>query len=427
MTVDNLAHLYQRVRGATSALAAPLSAEDQMVQSMALTSPTKWHLAHTTWFFETFVLLPHVPGYRPVFADADKLFNSYYETLGAPPDRRLRGSLSRPSAAEITDYRRRVDEQVVAALATRAQELSELIILGVNHEEQHQELILTDIKHAFSTNPLSPAYQDARQLTGGDDSPPALSFIDFEGGTFSVGHSGESFAFDNERPAHQVLLSPFRLAQRLTTCGEYLAFMEDGGYRRPELWLSDGWQAARTAGWQAPLYWDVASGLKPGERPRHLTLRGLEPVALAQPVTHVSYYEADAFARWAGGRLPREAEWERAAASIDVSRQIADAANLLESGNLHPMPMKPDNSAPRRLAQMFGDVWEWTASPYVEYPGYRRPRGALGEYNAKFMCNQLVLRGGSCVTPRRHLRSSYRNFFPPDARWQFSGIRLARD
>jgi ergothioneine biosynthesis protein EgtB len=413
-----LVRLFSRVRAATVGLAAPLSPEDQLVQSMSACSPTKWHLAHTTWFFDTFVLGPHAPGHRSPLPAADRLFNSYYESVAPPPDRTLRGTLSRPTLAEVHDYRARVDEAVVRLLSAGASpEVAALLELGINHEEQHQELILTDIKHAFGIHPLRPAY---RLSPSPSASPPpsASPWHTYPGGVATIGRApaASGFSFDNERPRHQVVLQPFALSRRLVTCGEYLAFMQDGGYRRPELWLSDGWQLLRSQGWQAPLYWE----LEPDGGYRHLTLWGPRGVALDEPVVHVSYYEADAYARWAGARLPREAEWEVAAAGVPL------AGNLLESDLLHPAPAASAGDGAHPL-QLHGDAWEWTASPYVEYPGYRRPPGALGEYNGKFMCNQLVLRGGSCVTPRRHLRPTYRNFFPPDARWQFSGIRLGRD
>jgi ergothioneine biosynthesis protein EgtB len=425
--LQDLARLYSRVRAATEALAAPLSAEDQMVQSMALTSPTKWHLAHTSWYFETFVLVPHQPGYRPVFSQADRLWNSYYETIAPPPERTLRSTLSRPSLAEVLDYRHQVDAAVRRLCEGELSPAAvDLLVLGVNHEEQHQELILTDIKHAFALQPLRPAYQpvDVRRspVTAAIGHAPAQRWHSYAGGVVAIGHEGPGFSFDNECPRHRVLLEPFRLAHRAVTCGEYQAFIEDGGYRRPELWLSDGWAAARADGWSAPLYWEENQETESGFR--HLTRAGMREVVEDEPVCHVSYFEADAYARWAGARLPREAEWEHAAAGGHGK------ANLLELGILHPMAAPGGDDGDDDGAhpvQMLGDVWEWTQSPYVAYPGYRQAEGALGEYNGKFMSGQLVLRGGSCVTPQRHLRASYRNFFPPDARWQFTGIRLAQD
>jgi ergothioneine biosynthesis protein EgtB len=424
--LQDLARLHGRVRAATEALAAPLSAEDQMVQSMPLASPTKWHLAHTSWYFETFVLAPYLPEHRPVFAGgmSDRLWNSYYQTIAPPPERTLRSTLSRPSLAEVLDYRHQVDAAVRRLCEQPlSREAVDLLVLGVNHEEQHQELILTDIKHAFSLQPLRPGYlpaPDARrpQLPEMLGTAPRQRWHSYAGGVISIGHEGGGFSFDNECPRHRVLLEPFALAHRAVTCGEYLEFIDDGGYRRPELWLSDGWAAARAGGWQAPLYWEHDEGTGSGFR--HLTLAGMRDVAEDEPVCHVSYFEADAFARWAGARLPREEEWEHAAAQAEHPK-----ANLLEQGALHPMAAPAGDGA--HPVQMLGDVWEWTQSAYLGYPGYRQAEGALGEYNGKFMSGQLVLRGGSCVTPRRHLRVSYRNFFPPDARWQFTGIRLARD
>jgi ergothioneine biosynthesis protein EgtB len=395
------------VRGTTTALAEPLTPEDQMVQSMPEASPTKWHLAHTTWFFETFVLAPFRPGYQPFDPAFAELFNSYYEAVGPRVARTERGMLSRPSLAEVHAYRRQVDEALLAALD--AEQLPDpalaLVTLGLAHEQQHQELLLTDIKHALSRSPLRPAYRAAAELPA---SPPPrpLTFLPFADGLVSIGHEGPAFSFDNEGPRHPFYLQSFALASRLVTCGEYMAFMDDGGYRRPELWLSDGWDTARTQWWNAPLYWER----RQGSWVFH-TLTGTRLVDPAEPVCHVSHYEADAYARWASARLPTEAEWERAAAPRPVD------GNFLETGRLHPTSG----------GGLFGDVWQWTGSPYVPYPGYRPPAGALGEYNGKFMSNQMVLRGGSCLSPRSHLRATYRNFFPPAARWQMSGIRLARD
>jgi ergothioneine biosynthesis protein EgtB len=407
------ARAYCDVRALTERLAAPLSAEDCLVQSMPDASPVKWHLAHTTWFFETFVLAPHLNGYRPFHPAFGYLFNSYYNAVGDRHPRPRRGLLTRPALDEVYRYRAAVDERVAELLAVAAgDKLADLVTLGLNHEQQHQELILTDVKHALSCNPLRPAFR-------GDGPPPVtapdvlrLRWLGFDGGEAEIGHPGGGFHFDNEGPRHRVLLRPFRLASRLVTNHEYLAFIADGGYRRPELWLSDGWGACQERGWEAPLYWASEGGAW-----HHFTLDGMTPVRPADPVCHVSFYEADAFARWAGSRLPTEHEWESVAATVPVN------GNLLETDRLRPAPAGGGDGP----AQLFGDVWEWTASPYVAYPGYRTPAGALGEYNGKFMCNQLVLRGGSCATPRGHVRASYRNFFPPDARWQFTGLRLARD
>jgi ergothioneine biosynthesis protein EgtB len=408
-----LAEGYSNVRRTTERLCAPLTADDQMVQSTPEASPVKWHQAHTTWFFETFILAPHLPGYRPFDPAFRFLFNSYYKQVGTHPLRTIRATFSRPSLEQVQAYRRHVDEKMAQWLATggtEAPELAALVELGCNHEQQHQELIVTDLKHAFWTNPLSPAYLN-RPIQETPAEVPPLRWLDFEGGLHEIGHDGQLFAFDNEGPRHKTYLEPFRLASRLTTNGEYLEFMNDGGYRRPELWLSDGWDAVQANHWEAPLYWQPQDGDWIA-----YTLGGLRQVRPEEPVCHVSYYEADAFARWAGARLPGEAEWEVAAGGLKV------AGNLLEDQRFHPSPASGSG-----LAQMYGDVWEWTQSPYTGYPGFRPAEGALGEYNGKFMCNQLVLRGGSCATPRSHIRATYRNFFPPASRWQFIGIRIANE
>jgi ergothioneine biosynthesis protein EgtB len=404
---------YREVRCLSERLAEPLSPEDCVVQSMPDASPVKWHLAHTTWFFETFLLAPNLHNYQLFDPAYNYLFNSYYNAIGERHPRPQRGVLTRPSLEEVLRYRAYVDEQIVALLESGANApIGDLITLGLNHEQQHQELILTDIKHALSCNPLRPAYRSGVAKQQPATEIPRLHWLDFGGGVRSIGHASQSFAFDNESPRHQVLLQPFRLASRPVTNFEYRTFMADGGYRRPELWLSDGWAACRERAWEAPLYWIADDGFW-----HHFTLDGMKPVDPAAAVCHLSYYEADAFARWAGARLPTEAEWEIAAADVPVE------GNLLDCNRLHPVAASGDGA----LTQLFGDVWEWTASPYVAYPGYRPAAGALGEYNGKFMCNQFVLRGGSCATPRDHVRATYRNFFPPDARWQFSGLRLARD
>jgi ergothioneine biosynthesis protein EgtB len=397
----------------TERLAAPLSAEDCLVQSMPDASPVKWHLAHTTWFFETFVLSHFLPGYRPFHPDFGYLFNSYYNAVGERHPRSQRGLLTRPPLEEVLNYRTYVDGRVADLLAAgRGEEFVDLLTLGLNHEQQHQELIVTDVKHALSCNPLRPAYRDGAPAAEGNHDITPPRWVDHSSGTVSVGHAGPGFSFDNEGPRHRVLLSPFGLASRPVTNHDYQTFIADSGYRRPELWLSDGWAVCQERRWSAPLYW-----FPYGECWHHFTLEGARPVDPAAPVCHLSFYEADAFARWAGARLPTEFEWESATAELPV------AGNFLDSGRLGPAP------APGRdgLVQLFGDVWEWTASPYIAYPGYRPAPGALGEYNGKFMCNQFVLRGGSCATPQSHVRATYRNFFPPDARWQFSGLRLARD
>ena len=400
-----------RVRSRSLALCAPLTPEDMMVQSCAEASPAKWHLAHTTWFFETFVLREFVPGYRPFHSDFVWLFNSYYNAVSVQPEKRLRSSFSRPTAEEIIAYRHHVD----AALEDFAsgeipEEARTRIVLGLNHEQQHQELLLTDMKHGFWSNPLHPVY--APGSIAARTKEPALRWVDFAGGLTEIGYAGSSFSFDNESPRHTVFLQPFRLASRQVTCGEYLRFMEDGSYKRSELWLSEGWTTVESERWEAPLYWQRGA-----DGWQVFTLRGLVPLEdlLATPVCHISYFEAEAFARWAGKRLPTEAEWETAASSAKI------AGNLLENEVFHPQAA--ENAS--QMDQLFGDVWEWTASAYLPYPGFHPLPGALGEYNGKFMCNQMVLRGGSVATPASHIRASYRNFFPPATRWQFSGVRLA--
>jgi ergothioneine biosynthesis protein EgtB len=398
------------VRAATVGLCAGLDPEDMVVQSMPDASPVKWHLAHTTWFLETFLLAPRVRGFRPRDDRWALLFNSYYVGAGPRHPRSERGMLTRPAVKEVLDWRRAVDEQVQSFLASpRGQEPDAQAVgeLGLQHEQQHQELLLTDLQHALSRNPLEVAYRPSRPPTAVDVAP--LGWIAHPGGRVRIGHTGGGFAFDNEGPAHDVLLGPFALASRAVTAGEYIAFIEDRGYERPELWLWEGFHAARAAGWVAPLYWEAGEGGW-----TRFTLHGRQPVDPGAPVAHVSYYEADAFARWAGARLPTEAEWETAAGSGPVDGQF------VEDGWLVP---RPTGSA----ASLFGGAWTWTASPYVAYPGYRPPAGALGEYNGKFMVNQWVLRGGSCLSPRSHLRASYRNFWHPPDRFQMTGIRLARD
>ena len=408
---------YLEVRRATEALIEGLSAEDCAVQSMPFASPIKWHLAHTSWFFETFILEPAASDFRPFDPAFRVLFNSYYNSVGEQYSRPERGLLTRPALDRVLAYRRHVDGRMRACLADDAPararvDLDALLEIGLQHEQQHQELILTDLKHLLSRNPLHPAYRERRA----DDRTSAepLAWCRYPEGPRAIGHDGPGFAFDNERPRHTQHVRSFELASRAVTNREYLEFIDAGGYRKPELWLADGWDAARRARWEAPEYWILAEGGF-----RTFTLGGLGELALDEPVCHVSYYEADAFARAAGARLPTEAEWEVAARGATLD------GTFVESGDFHPRPAPArDGAAP---VQMLGDVWEWTSSAYGPYPGYRAPAGALGEYNGKFMCNQLVLRGGSCATPRSHIRPTYRNFFYPDVRWQFSGIRLARD
>lgn len=424
---ETLTQRYQQVRQQTQALAAPLSAEDCQLQSMPDCSPVKWHLAHTTWFFETFVLSRFDTTWQPFHPQYRMLFNSYYNAVGARHPRPQRGLLSRPPLTDIWRYREAIDAamlELIERLGGLDPTFDELLVLGLNHEQQHQELILTDIKHALSMNPMRPAYADGSPPAS--DEAVALNWLDYAGGRVWMGHDAEDFAFDNEGPTHEVLLQPFSLANRLVTQGEYLAFMRDGGYQRPDLWLSLGWDHIGAQHWQAPLYWE-----RDGDTWQVYTLQGMQPIDPHAPVTHLSYFEADAYARWAGARLPREAEWEHAARQLlavpgEAQKQVANA-NLLERGNLRPTPAQALGGASTKLLQLFGDVWEWTCSPYEAYPGFTPAPGAVGEYNGKFMCNQYVLRGGSCATPASHIRATYRNFFPPEARWQFSGIRLARD
>jgi ergothioneine biosynthesis protein EgtB len=399
---------YDRVRALTEQLAAPLSPEDQVVQSMPDVSPTKWHRAHTTWFFENFVLVPNAPGYRVFHPEYCYLFNSYYEAVGSRHPRDCRGLLSRPGSTEIAEYRAHVDRGMRELLGRGvAPDLAALIELGLHHEQQHQELLLMDIKHVLSVNPLEPVYQPSSRPPG---RARALGWVEHDGGLVDVGHAGDGFAFDNESPRHTVLLQLFALADRPVTCSEWQAFIADDGYQRSELWLSDAWALVQAEEWEAPLYWR-----RDGDGWNEFTLAGACAVDPAQPVCHVSYYEADAYARWAGSRLPIEAEWEAVAAREPAVGRFLDVAVL------HPSPPGDGELA------LFGDVWEWTASAYLPYPGFRPAAGAVGEYNGKFMVNQHVLRGGGCATPPGHMRATYRNFFPPSARWPFAGVRLARD
>jgi ergothioneine biosynthesis protein EgtB len=449
---------FKAVRSATSQLCAPLSPEDLMVQSCPEASPVKWHLAHTSWFFETFVLREFIAAYQPFHPDFHWLFNSYYNSLGDMPEKKLRSSFSRPPLDAILAYRAHVDAAMHTLLKHPLEdEAARRIALGLEHEQQHQELIATDIKHAFFTNPLHPAYLAPLHERKNETVAPPLDWLEFAPGLTQIGLTPgptETFAFDNETPRHSVYLEPFRLASRLVTCAEYLAFIEQNGYNRPELWLSEGWTTVHSEGWQAPLYWRRDETTNSGWS--IYTLNGFQPLdELSEtPVCHLSFFEADAYARWAGHRLPTEFEWEHAAIQhlIKSSAPAPDPSssrsepvqlkpgpdwsqlpiaslplwptpNLLETGNLHPTPATGLSG----LQQLFGDVWEWTASGYTGYPGYKPLPGALGEYNGKFMSSQVVLRGGSCVTPATHIRPTYRNFFGPATRWQFSGLRLAQD
>ena len=409
-----LVEQFQEVRRTTERLCEPLATEDYVVQAMPDVSPAKWHLAHVSWFFETFLLKRRLAGYQPLKPEYEFLFNSYYSSVGPQFSRAHRGHLSRPTVAEVYEYRRHVDrgisELIEVTEPNKLPDLGSLLTLGMNHEQQHQELLLTDIKYNLAANPLRPAYH-SRELPRSEPAP--VRWVEFEAGPHMVGHDGGGFAFDNEWPRHQTYTGPYRLASRLATNGEYLEFMDSGGYERWDLWLSDGWKTAREQRWDSPLYWEKVDG-----RWLVQTLSGLAPVDEDAPVVHVSYYEADAYARWARKRLPTEQEWERAAEGHGRE------GNLLESGVFHPMSA---NGGDLGLQQMIGTAWEWTQSPYVPYPGFQPFEGDLGEYNGKFMVNQVVLRGGSCATPRSHIRTTYRNFFPPSARWQFSGIRLAED
>jgi len=404
----SLRERFTEIRTTSMRITEKLTPEDQMLQSMPEASPTKWHLAHTTWFFEIFILQPYLAGYKPFDSRFTFLFNSYYKQLGAHPYRGSRGLMSRPSLQEVHAYRDYVERALLGFLENAADDAVELVELGLNHEQQHQELILTDIKHALWSSPLRPEPVADR---GPRACVPRMSWTEIDGGIHAVGHEGSGFAFDNESPRHEVLLQSFRIASRPVTNAEYLEFTRDNGYRQPELWLSDGWDKVCTEHWEAPLYWE-----------RHddgswwcFTMNGVKEVDPAEPVCHVSFYEADAYARWCGARLPTEEEWEVAAV------RMPSRGTFLEDYVFHPQAARGEGNQ-----QMFGDVWEWTASPYIAYPGFQPAAGLIGEYNGKFMCNQMVLRGGSCATPASHVRASYRNFFPPQARWQFSGIRLAR-
>jgi ergothioneine biosynthesis protein EgtB len=420
---STLADRYRSVRAQTEHLAAPLSAEDQTVQSMPDVSPTKWHRAHTSWFFETFLLEPGLEQYRVHDPAYGYLFNSYYESVGARHPRPTRGVISRPGAAEVTAYREHVDAAMSQLLAAGPDDKQRsLVELGLHHEQQHQELVLMDAKHVLSCNPMRPTYRSAPAQwapapTRIDEPATGRPWTEHSGGLVDIGHGGDGFAFDNESPRHSVLLEPFAVARSLVSCGDWAAFVADGGYERPELWLSDGWATVQSEGWRAPLYWSTGD-----DGWEVFTLHGPRPLDPAEPVVHVSYYEADAFARWAGARLPTEAEWEA------VCEQEQPGADLDRLGRF----LRPGDAAavlhPRAGGKsLLGEVWQWTSSAYSPYPGFHPAPGAVGEYNGKFMVNQMVLRGGCCVTPAGHMRPTYRNFFPPGTRWAFSGLRLARD
>ncbi|PIF73775.1 ergothioneine biosynthesis protein EgtB [Variovorax sp. 54] len=412
---NELWRLLKSVRSTSVELSKPLSDADATAQSMPDASPAKWHLAHTTWFFETMVLEPHVPTYRVFKQEFSYLFNSYYDSIGDRHPRPMRGLLTRPSLQDVHAYRNHVDTALNLMLEENiSADVLDLIELGCNHEQQHQELLLTDILHLFAQNPLRPAYRRTHSLVRHVERATHTEFQSFEGGLVEMGFDGEGFAFDSERPRHRVHTEPFQLAKRLITNGEWVDFMHDGGYENPTFWLANGWAAKQVAGWNAPLYWE-----QPDSERWTMTLNGLQRLELDAPVAHVSFYEADAYARWAGARLPTEAEWEHAAHDLPVH------GNLAEKLRWRPRAA-PESSSPAPQ-QMYGDVWEWTASPFVAYPRFQPTKGAAAEYNGKFMSGQFVLRGGSCVTPSQHIRRTYRNFFAPDARWQFSGVRLARN
>ncbi len=419
-TMDDttLTKRFTDIRGMTIKLIQPLETEDFIIQSHEDVSPAKWHIAHTTWFFERMILKEYKSGYQEFNPAFDFLFNSYYNTIGPYQPRHQRGVLSRPTVDEVIAYRHYVDGQVLEMLAEsmesgKKKEIEKLIDMGLQHEQQHQELILMDVKYNFFVNPLFPTYLETAKRPASQKVEE--EFVKFDGGLVEIGHSGEGFSFDNESPRHKVWLEPFKLATEPVTNGEFLEFIEGGGYEQPEYWLSDGWSTVKENNWKAPLYW-----LKNDAQVWQIfTLGGVKDLDMAEPVSHVSFYEADAFSRWKGKRLPTEAEWEHAA------QGSATDGNMMEQGVYHPAPASEESTT--GLSKMFGDVWEWTASAYTSYPGSKPLEGALGEYNAKFMCNQMILRGGSCATPASHIRETYRNFFPPDKRWQFSGFRLADD
>jgi len=421
---DTMVKRFAAVRLETEELCRPLVTEDYVMQTSPDVSPPNWHLGHTTWFYERLLLEPYLPGYKPHYPLFNYIFNSYYESLGPRNDRERRGFLSRPTVQEVYDFRSAINRAMGDLIETVDEphwpEIAAIIELGLNHEQQHQELLLMDVRHIFASNPLRPVYREAGDRKRAQGTlPAAMEFAEITGGVTQIGHGGGGFAYDNEGPRHRVFLDDFRLMTRLVTNGEFLVFIQEGGYDDPRWWLSDGWATIQERGWRAPQYWVNADGIW-----MVMTLRGYEPLVLDEPVCHVSYYEADAFARWAGRRLPTEGEWEHAVCSSGITPLTG---NLLEERAWGPRPAKADHIAPDELRQMFGEVWEWTQSAYLAYPGYRQAAGPLGEYNGKFMSNQMVLRGGSFGTPRSHIRATYRNFFQCDKRWQFAGFRLADD
>jgi ergothioneine biosynthesis protein EgtB len=422
--LPTLASRYEEVRQQSIYLCQPLQPEDYVVQPIVDVSPPKWHLAHTTWFFEQFILIPHFPNYRAFNEQFNFLFNSYYESKGDRMVRTNRGNMTRPTTEEVIQYRTYVDSHIAEMLLgldeSSQLKVAELLELGLHHEQQHQELLVTDLKYILGHNPLFPTYAET-SLPLSSDTITTEEYVTVPGGNYYIGFNGDGFHFDNEEGYHQVYLADYRLLNRLVTNGEFLAFIEGGGYQNADLWLSDGWAWLQENQISSPHYWHLQNG-----EWYNYTLYGLRKLNLAEPVTHVSYYEAEAYARWRGKRLPTEAEWEVACklAGYDANFHRLSTANLVESDHYHPRPLQNPgtDSVP---AQMVGDVWEWTQSAYLPYPFYQRVEGALGEYNGKFMINQMVLRGGSCATPESHLRITYRNFFQPDKRWQFTGFRLA--
>ena len=407
---------FNEVRNFTTKLCKPLEVEDFVIQSMPDVSPTKWHLAHTTWFFEAFILNKALPDYKSIHPLYTYLFNSYYVQIGERWTRNQRGVLSRPTVKEIFSYRKYVDEQMLEFIESCSEDIfkeySKVIEIGLNHEQQHQELLLTDIKHVLSINPLNPVYSKSKIKGENGNEIGSLKWIQYEGGIQEIGNDSSQFCYDNETPLHKVLLQPFKFANRLITNGEFIEFIKDGGYKNTTLWLSDGWSMVESQKIKAPLYWEKKNG-----EWWNYTLNGFKPVNESEPVCHVSYYEAEAFAAWKAARLPTEAEWEIVSSGYDIE------GNFVESENYHPKPFNDIS----KVNQTFGDVWEWTGSAYLPYPGFKPLAGALGEYNGKFMSGQMVLRGGSCATSKSHIRKTYRNFFPPSSRWQFMGIRLAKN